>query len=119
MYLEKFLVFGQSLWMETKALATMPPTHIGFGLCIRACPFITLFDACHILWTMHAKVLKFHIWNPDEKMSDPYFFLLSDKLYFLSYAPETKSEWSLKKLFETWWSDRGWWVNYLINFWIN
>ena len=33
-------------------------------------------DACHILCTMHARVLKFQIWIPDGKIADPYFFLV-------------------------------------------
>ena len=31
-------------------------------------------DACHTLWTMHARVLKFHVWIPHGKIADPYFF---------------------------------------------
>ena len=37
------------------------------------CPFIKLFCACHILRNLHAKVLKFYIWVPNEKIADPYF----------------------------------------------
>ena len=37
------------------------------------CPFIKLFCACHILRTLHARVLKFYIWVPNEKIADPYF----------------------------------------------
>ena len=33
-------------------------------------------DACHILRTVHARVLKFHIWIPHGKIADPYFFLV-------------------------------------------
>ena len=53
----------------------MPPTskklmgHIGFGLSIQvsvhAC--VRLKHACHILRTVHARVLKFHIWIPHGK----------------------------------------------------
>ena len=47
----------------------MPPTskeleaHIAFGLCVRPClcPFVTLFDACHILHAMHARLSKSHM----------------------------------------------------------
>ena len=35
----------------------------------------TKSDACHILWTMHARVLKFHIWIPHGKIADPCFFV--------------------------------------------
>ena len=37
------------------------------------CPFIKLFCACHILRTLHARVLKFYIWVPNENIADPYF----------------------------------------------
>ena len=47
----------------------IPPTwkKLGGAYCfrvVRLCviPFFTLFDACHISWTVHAKVLKFHTW---------------------------------------------------------
>ena len=30
----------------------------GCVLCM--CPFVTLFDACYIVWTVHARVLKLH-----------------------------------------------------------
>ena len=33
-------------------------------------------DACHILRTVHARVLKFHVWIPHGKIADPYFFLV-------------------------------------------
>ena len=32
-------------------------------------------DACHILWTVHARVLKFLIWIPHGKIADHIFFL--------------------------------------------
>ena len=32
-------------------------------------------DAYHILLTVHARVLKFHIWITHGKITDPYFFL--------------------------------------------
>ena len=62
----------------------MPPTskklkgHIGFGLSVRAsvCPFESLFDACHFLWTVNARVLKFHIWISHGKIADTRFFLV-------------------------------------------
>ena len=46
------------------------------------CPFVTLFDACHVLRTQHAKVLKFYIWVPREKIADLYFFLVWQILFF-------------------------------------
>ena len=62
-------------------------------------------DARQILWTVHARVLKFHIWIPHGKIADPYFFSSSSYLPFWSYAPLKKSEWHLvskisRKLFE-------------------
>ena len=35
-------------------------------------------DACHILPTVHAGILKFHIWIPHGLIADPYFFFLSE-----------------------------------------
>ena len=69
------------------------------------CPFVTLFDACHILWTLHTRVLKFHIWIPHGQIADPYFFSSPSFLPFWSYAPWKKSEWNLvgkisEKVFE-------------------
>ena len=62
-------------------------------------------DACHFLWTVHARVLKFHIWIPHGKISDPYFFSCLSYLPFWSYALLKKSEWNLvskisRKVFE-------------------
>ena len=42
------------------------------------CPSVCLsvhqaFCACHILRTLHARVLKFYIWIPNEKIANPYF----------------------------------------------
>ena len=39
-------------------------------------PSVTLFDACHILWTVHVRVLKFHIWIFHGKIADCDFFFL-------------------------------------------
>ena len=62
-------------------------------------------DACHILWTVHARVLKFHIWIPHGKIADPYIFSCPSYLPFWSYAHLKKSEWNLvskisRKIFE-------------------
>ena len=41
---------------------------------LELCPFEKIWmksDACHILQTMHARVLKFHIWVPHGKIADP------------------------------------------------
>ena len=29
-------------------------------VCLCMCPFVTLFDVCYILWTVHSRVLKLH-----------------------------------------------------------
>ena len=62
-------------------------------------------DACHILWTVHARVLKFRIWIPHGKTADQYFFLV--QVISLSGVMPLwkKSEWNLvskisRKVFE-------------------
>ena len=65
---------------------------------LELCPFEKIkmkSDACHILWTVHARVLKFHIWIPHGKIADPYFFSCLSYLPFWSYAPLKKPEWNL------------------------
>ena len=37
-------------------------------------PFVTRFDTCHIMSTVHARELKYHIWIPRETVSDLYRF---------------------------------------------
>ena len=99
-----------------------------FSPFLELCPFKKIrikSDTCHILQTMHAEVLKFHIWIPRGKVGDPYVFSCPSYLPFWSYAPLKKSEWNLvskisQKVFElgleTWSADRGWWVDYLIKY---
>ena len=41
---------------------------------LSVCPFVKLLCACHILRTLHARVLNFCIWVPNEKIAYPYFF---------------------------------------------
>ena len=43
-------------------------------------------DACHILWTLHGRVLKFHIWIPRGKIAHLYFFFLSKLPPFLELS---------------------------------
>ena len=43
-------------------------------------------DACHILRTVHARVLKFHKWIPHGKIADSYFFTCPSYLPFWIYA---------------------------------
>ena len=70
----------------------MPPTskklrgHIGFGLSVR--PSLTIFYACHILWTVHAGVLKFRVRIPHGQIADTRFFCSSD---FLELFPFEKA----------------------------
>ena len=67
--------------------------HIAFGSSI--CPSVTLFDACRILRTVHARVLKFHLWIPYGKIANPHLFSCPSYIPFWSYAPLKKSEWNL------------------------
>ena len=48
-------------------------------------------DACHILWTVHARVFKFHIWIPHGKIADPYFIFLSELPPLLKLCPFEKT----------------------------
>ena len=87
---------------------------------LELCPFEIIrmkSVACHILWTMHAWVLKFHIWIPHGKIADHIFFSCLSYLPFWSYAPLKKSEWNLVSKIsrkylswglESWSADRGW-----------
>ena len=79
-------------------------------------------DPYHILWTVHARVLKFHIWIPDGKIADTFFFL-SELSPFLELCPFEKirmksCQQDISKSIwvrgETWSADRGWRVDYLI-----
>ena len=47
-------------------------------------------DACHILRTVHARVLKFHIWIPHGKIADPYYFSCLSYPSFLELCPFKK-----------------------------
>ena len=79
---------------------------------LELCPFEiirTKSDVCHILWTVHARGLKFHIWISHGKIDDPYFFLV--RVLSLSGVMPLwkKSAWNLvgkisRKVFElgTW-----------------
>ena len=81
------------------------------------------YDACHILWTVHARVLTFHIWIHHGQIADPYFFLvrvisLSGVMPLWNNQNEILSARYLEKYLsyrlETWSADRGWWIDYLI-----
>ena len=70
--------------------------HIGFGLSVR------LSHVCHILWTMHAGVLKFRVWIPHGKIADTHFLSCLSCLPFWSYAPLKNSEWNLMHAIILW-----------------
>ena len=56
--------------------------HIGFGLSMHACVRSSR--------TVHARVLKFHIWIPHGKIADPRFFFLVRVSRFLELCPFEK-----------------------------
>ena len=62
-------------------------------VCPSICPFVKLFCAYHILRTLHARVLKFYIGVPNEKIANPYFFLVWHVC--LELCPFEKSELNL------------------------
>ena len=56
-------------------------------------PSVTLFHACHKLnklWTVHARVLKFHIYIPQGKKYLTHIFFCPSYLTFWSYALNLK-----------------------------
>ena len=83
---------------HVRIILIMPPTskkltgNTGFRLsvCLSVCPFVTLFDLCHILRTVHARVLKFHMWISLGKISCPLFPFLSELSPFLELGPFDK-----------------------------
>ena len=60
-------------------------------VCPSVCLFVKLFCACHILRTLQARVLKFYIGVPNEKITDLYFFFLSG-MFVQSYVPLKKNQ---------------------------
>ena len=57
----------------------MPPTSkkLSWPLnLVLGCLSVCSSHACHILWTVHTRVLKFHIWIPHEKIAEHVFFFL-------------------------------------------
>ena len=83
---------------------------------LELCPFEkikTKSDACHILWTVHSRVLKFHIWIPHGKLADPYFIFLVRVISLSELCPFEKNQNELlaARYLEKYWSsglDRGW-----------
>ena len=82
--------------MSWLLMIIMPPTskklweHIGFRLCVRpsVCPSIR--TSIRSLKTVHARVLKFHIWIPHGKIVDTGFLSCPSYLPFWSYVPLKK-----------------------------
>ena len=98
------------------------------SVCPSVGPFVTRFDACHILWTVHARVLKFHIWILYEKWLTRICFLvrvlsLSWVMLLWKNKNELLSARYLAKYLtyelETWSADRWWCVDNRINLWTN
>ena len=56
--------------------------HIGFGLCVRSSVRPSVRSKKN-----QARVLKFHIWIPHQKIAYPYFFSRLNYLPLPSYAP--------------------------------
>ena len=97
----------------------MPPTskklreHIGFGfgLCIR--PRIRSSK------TVHARVLKFHLWISHGKIADTRFFSCLSYLPFWSYAPLKKTKWNLMHAISFKPCMLGFWNSYMDSSWKN
>ena len=93
--------------------------HIAFGLCVRESVLASvrhIFDACHILWTVHASILKFQFSCPSYLLFWTYALL--KKVRMKSCEQDYLKEY-LSYVLETWSTDRRWWVDYSINFWSN
>ena len=84
-------IYGSSRknsWLMYSFLSKLSPF-------LELCPFEKIrkkSDACRILRTVHARVLKFHIWIPHGKIADLYFFPCLNYLPFWSYAPLKKNQ---------------------------
>ena len=71
-----------------RTLIIMPPTlkgggHIGFGLSVCVC-------VCVFVCTGHRDiVLQLHVWIPDGKIADVYFWFSLNYLPLLNYGPLT------------------------------
>ena len=71
----------------------MPPTskklraHIGFGLCVRASVHASVRPCVRSSKTVHARILKFHIWIPHGKIFDArFFFFFFVVLFFVFFC---------------------------------
>ena len=79
-----------------QVLVILPPTskklmrYIGFGLSVRPSVCASVHPCVRSSKTVHARVLKFHIWIPHGKIFDALFFFVQSYLPFLSYAPLNK-----------------------------
>ena len=70
----------------------MPPTLKKWGsILVSACAFVRSFVRLFVLPSVQkkiqARVLKFHIWIPRQKIAYPYFFSCLNYLPLPSYAP--------------------------------
>ena len=59
------------------------------GILVSGCPCVypSVGLSIHSSRTVHARVMKFHIWIPQGKRFDAHFFFLSELSPFWSYAP--------------------------------
>ena len=98
--------------------------HLSIRLFVRSSSF---FCACHILRTLHARVLKFYIWVPNEKIADPYFVSCLACLFKVMplWKKSELNLWArylekyLSWVLEIRYSEWEWCVHYPIIFWEN
>ena len=80
-------------------------SYLPFGSYVRLNKIWMKSNACHILWTVHVRILKFHIWISHGKIADLYFLSCPSYFPLWSYTPLKKSEWNIfsklsQKVFE-------------------
>ena len=68
--------------------------------------------------TVHARVLKFHIWIPHGKIADTHFFSSLSYLPFWSYVP-VKKEWNLMHAISYELACYGFEISYMDSWWKN
>ena len=57
------------------------------SILLSACPFVRPFVLPSVQNRIQARVLKFHIWIPHQKIAYPYFFSCLNNLPLPSYSP--------------------------------
>ena len=106
-----------------KCILVLLARHSSGELCCPVTAFI--YVSCNF-WTVHVRVLKFHIWIPHRKIADPYFCSSPSYAPFWSYAPfKNEIEILLARYLKNylslgldiWCIDWGCGVDYLINIW--